>query len=196
MYEDFARIYDERIHEDFDYRAMADFIRRVIQELGIRVRTALDMGCGTGNASLALDGVADELILVDPSAEMLSLAQAKFNGRRQPKLIQAPAATFRMKERFDLIYAVLDVPNYLAEDELSGFLESSAINLKDGGALIFDLSTPKKLTAMAQAGPFIFDAEDYFHVWENELKEGHLELTINAFIRSGQNKKSSLAKSL
>ncbi len=190
MYEDFARIYDERIHEDFDYSAMADFVRRVIGELDIPVRTALDMGCGTGNASLALADVADELILCDPSAEMLTLAQAKFAGARQPMFIQAPAATFRMPGRFDLIYAVLDVPNYLAPDELEGFLDSSSVNLTAGGALIFDLTTPEKLTDMARSGPFIYDDEDYFHVWENELVGDRLDLTINAFVRSSDHRGS------
>lgn len=196
MYQEFSAIYEEKIKEDFNYEEMACFMLRQLKEAGITRHRALDMGCGTGNASMGLIRYFDEMVLCDPSSEMLNLADVKFPNPYRPMLLQANAAEFEMAGRFDFIFSVLDIPNYLDESEFAHYLENSWKNLKTKGLMIFDLSSVLKLREMADSGTFVYDDEDYFHVWENQLMDETLEMTINVFTRTPSNKGSSKADGL
>lgn len=55
--------------------------------------------------------------------------------------------------------------------------------------MIFDLSSGLKLKESAQVGTFVYDDEDYFHVWDNNLIDGRLEITINAFLKQQEHSK-------
>lgn len=191
MYENFSRIYEEKIREDFSYPQMAAFIRAHAGSSRLRIRQALDLGCGTGNASLELVKDFEQLVLCDPSPDMLALAREKFRAPFLPVFLQASAASVQLPGRFDLIYSVLDVLNYLTFAEVSACLAACYLNLKPKGLVVFDISSEKKLKEMAQTGAFVYDDEDYFHVWENTLDEDHLDLTINLFVRAQHGSRGS-----
>lgn len=186
MYQEFSVIYDKKIKEDFDYQAMAGFIRQVMKDQSGSFDQLLDLGSGTGNAAFELRKDFQEMILLDPSPEMLMLARAKFRPPYLPKFLLGDAETFVMAGRFDLILSVLDVPNYLEPHGFQRYLENSWNNLKTGGLLIFDISSEVKLLNMAKDRFYIVDEEDYFHVWENHLEGDRLKLEINAFVKSGE----------
>ena len=183
MYQEFSSIYEEKIRKDFDYKKMAGFIRQHCQAAGIKPNLVLDMGCGTGNASLELVQDVRQMVLCDPSSEMLTIARNKFKAPFLPQFIQGMADEIRIPDRFDLILSVLDVPNYLEQDELKAYLRNSYGNLKTLGLLIFDVSSVFKLEEMARVGTYIYDEDHYFHVWENKLKGQQLEMEINLFIK-------------
>lgn len=186
MYEEFSVIYESKIKEDFNYKEMASFILQQLENASIKPRHVLDMGCGTGNASVELVRHFGEMVICDPSSEMLTLAREKFQNPYRPTFIQGNAAEFEMAGRFDLIFSVLDIPNYLDNEELKAYLNQSWKNLKEKGLLIFDFSSILKLKETSEIGTFVYDADDYFHVWENNLLEDRLEITINAFIKAQQ----------
>ncbi|PKK39343.1 hypothetical protein ABB02_01576 [Clostridiaceae bacterium JG1575] len=184
MYQEFAQIYEAKIKEDFDYQRMRTYLRRRMKQAKLSGGTLLDMGCGTGNASAQLLGVFERMILCDPSRDMLALARPKFKPPMVPLFLQVCASEFSMPGQFDSILSVLDVVNYLTLQELKDYFSKSYGNLKKRGLLLLDCSTPAKLRAMAQCRTYVYDDEDYFHVWENELSEGHLDLEINSFVRT------------
>lgn len=190
MYQEFSVIYESKIKEDFNYKQMADFILHELKKASIKPRYALDMGCGTGNASAELVRHFGEMVLCDPSTEMLTLAREKFENPYRPIFLQGNAVEFEMVGRFDLIFSVLDIPNYLDQEELKAYLKQSWINLKPKGLLVFDYSSGLKLKESAQVGTFVYDDEDYFHVWENNLIEDRLEITINAFLKQQEDAKN------
>ena len=47
MYQGFAAIYDA-LMKDVDYRAWADYYRKLSESCGVKVRRAADCACGTG----------------------------------------------------------------------------------------------------------------------------------------------------
>lgn len=187
MYKDFSTIYEEKIREDFDYKKMAAFVTRALDDQGIRPQAVLDMGCGTGYAALEFVRTAGSMVLCDPSPEMLALARNKFKPPALPRLIQGSADEVSLPGQFDLVLSVLDIPNYLSESQLAAYLGLSYNNLKARGLLVFDLSSVHKLEEMARIGTFIVDEADYFHVWENHLAEGppqRLDMELNVFLKA------------
>lgn len=183
MYQEFSAIYEAKIKEDFNYDEMADFMLRQLRGALIPMDDALDMGCGTGNASLSLVRHFRRMVLCDPSMDMLTLAREKFKNPYRPVFLHGHAAEFEMTGRFDLIFSVLDIPNYLDREELSAYVQHSWNNLKARGLMIFDLSSVLKLEEAARAGVYVYDDEDYFHVWENHKADQTLEMTLNVFTK-------------
>ena len=51
MYEQFAALYD-RLMDDFNYPAWADYYLTLLKRHGVTVKTALEAGCGTGSMSV------------------------------------------------------------------------------------------------------------------------------------------------
>lgn len=192
MYQEFSKIYEEKIKEDFDYKKMAEFMRQQLQTAGIKPDHILDMGCGTGNAGVELATLARQMVLCDPSSDMLTLARNKFKAPYLPQFILGRADEVRLPDRFDLVLSVLDVPNYLDKAEFRAYLTNSFSNLKATGLLIFDISTVYKLEEMARIGTFIYDDENYFHVWENDLQDNKLELEINLFSKTASSTRDDL----
>lgn len=188
MYDKFSQVYEAKIKEDFSYAQMAEFIRAQVRAAGLKAASVLDLGCGTGNASVELVKDFARIVLCDPSADMLAFAREKFRPPFLPVFLQAKAQSVRLPGRFDLIYSVLDVWNYLTMDEVSQSLAACYGNLKASGLVVFDISSESKLREMGRTGIYLYDDEDYFHAWENTLKADHLELTLNLFVRAGNGK--------
>ena len=90
---------------------------RAYTSLAERVRRAIDVGCGTGMSCVALKDVAEHVVGVDPSAEML--AQASVDDRIE--YIQAPAEEMPVpNSSFDLLtvssaFHWFDKDRFLAE---------------------------------------------------------------------------------
>jgi SAM-dependent methyltransferase len=79
----------------------AEFARRILGGLGgRRIRSALDLGCGTGLSARALEGIAARVAGVDCSAPMLAEAGRRFRGPRV--LARAEALPFAAGA-FDLV---------------------------------------------------------------------------------------------
>src|SRR5262249_51990165 len=74
---DYAAAYDT-LYEDKDYLAECDLIERVFELYGVgRVRSVLDLGCGTGGHSGPLAERGYEVTGVDRSPHMLERARVR-----------------------------------------------------------------------------------------------------------------------
>lgn len=192
MYGDFSKIYEERISEDFDHRKCADFLKKTVMENGIGFKSVLDSGCGSGKFTVFLMDLFREVTAIDPSEEMLMLAGEKFKGLRRPTFIIGKSQNFKSSRKYDVITAVLDVPNYFKDrEDIKKFLKNSWNNLNDNSLLIFDISSPHKLETVMGNNIFTVDEDDYFHVWENRIidknGEKYTSVTINSFIKDDGN---------
>ena len=69
-----AGVYD-RLNAEIDYEAWADFIEQCFDKfLSSRPEMILDLACGTGSMTLSLARRGYDMIGVDGSADMLSVA--------------------------------------------------------------------------------------------------------------------------
>ncbi len=185
MYTDFTSIYEEKIKEDIDYLKYADFIDKTTAKYGIQKNNLLDIGAGTGLASYNLRKSFKKMTLAEPSEEMLMLARERFQPPYVPEFINTGAETLIKKDFFDIAIAAYDVFNYLDEDTTTEVLNTVFKELKPGGLFIFDFSTRYKLETAFGDGTFVYDDNDYFHVWENHADEEGINITINAFKKAG-----------
>lgn len=100
----------------------------------------LDIGCGTGNYTVALNRKGVDFIGLDPSREMLKIAQTKNNNVSWHKG-KAEKIPFEDKA-FDGAIATLTLHHW--SDLSHGFNELRRV-LKPGGNLVVFTSTPKQM---------------------------------------------------
>lgn len=75
-YDVFSSVYDI-LTDNVDYQQMTDRICSLLSQNGINGGLLLDLGCGTGTLSFMLEEKGYEIIGVDPSEDMLSIANEK-----------------------------------------------------------------------------------------------------------------------
>ncbi|HEY8350053.1 MAG TPA: methyltransferase domain-containing protein, partial [Clostridia bacterium] len=76
IYGDFAYYYD-RLMRDVDYSMWADYVTDIFKRHGCDPNLVADLGCGTGSFCLEMARRGFDMIGIDMSAEMLSIAKQK-----------------------------------------------------------------------------------------------------------------------
>ncbi|HKM33103.1 MAG TPA: class I SAM-dependent methyltransferase, partial [Oscillospiraceae bacterium] len=75
-YKSFAHFYD-RLTGNIDYKQRAEYFDKLITINGGKKEILLDLACGTGSLTEQLSKLGYDVIGVDASAEMLSIAASK-----------------------------------------------------------------------------------------------------------------------
>jgi len=134
--EEFSRIYSEygwNIYAEL----FAGRLLRWMRAHGVRVRTAVDLGCGTGILCRALAGEGIRVTGVDLSPAMIG--QARAAGGSVPYVV-GDMTSFRPEEPCDLVTCTGDALNHLPSfDQVRKLFSGVFGYLAPGGWLVFDL---------------------------------------------------------
>lgn len=149
-YEAFASIYDDFNHLN-DYEMWFGALLPELERHGLRKGRLLDIGCGTGRAFEPMLRRGWEILGCDLTPAMLAEARRKF-GDAVP-LEVADIRELPVFGRFELVWALNDVINYLVGDgDLERALVGMRANLGPGGLLLFDANTLSLFEASFASG--------------------------------------------
>ncbi len=147
MSEPFGSIYADcydALYQEKDYEAECDLIERLFKtyEDG-RIKSVLDLGCGTGNHALRLSMRDFEVIGVDRSESMLAQARKKA-AQSLPAVrdafYQADIRSVDLERRFDAVLMMFAVLGYQLENaDIMGVFRAARRHLNPGGLLLFDV---------------------------------------------------------
>lgn len=170
-YEALARSYD-RLTNDVDYRSTVAFYREILKREGVKPRTAVDLACGTGSVALLLAQTGMEVIGVDLSEEMLTVAAGKAQELENPPVfVRQPLQELRLPRAVDLAVCALDSLDYITDPaDCAQAIRRVYKALNPGGVFIFDVNTPEKLRAM-DGQVFLDEDDDVYCVWRGEFDE-------------------------
>jgi SAM-dependent methyltransferase len=187
-YKEFAKIYDELINEDINYKEICNRIIDICNEENIEFNDYLDVACGTGNVTEHLTKKFKESFAVDLSEDMLSEAFDKFNKEKiNCKLICQDMCELNLNREFDLITCVLDSSNYLTEDDdFIRYLTKVKEHLKDNGLFIFDVNSYYKLSQILGNNIYTYNEEDVFYAWENQFEDNIVSMYLTFFLKNGK----------
>ena len=166
-YEALAVSYD-RLTNDVDYEATVAFYYEILKQEGLKPRTAVDLACGTGSVTAILARRGLQVIGVDMSEEMLTVASQKtgdawFNSQKLQEL--------RLPKAVDLAVCALDSLDYITNPaDCREAIRRTYKYLNPGGIFIFDVNTPEKLRAM-DGQVFLDEDDDVYCVWRGEFDE-------------------------
>ena len=128
-----------------DYASYAAFFMEAARRFAdVALREALDLGCGAGGLSAVLAGAGLDMVGLDVSPEMLSVARAKPENRDVLLLCQ----DMREMELYGTVQGAVsayDCLNYLGSlSELSDVLALLHNYIEPGGVFVFDVNTPAR----------------------------------------------------
>ncbi|MBE7035480.1 MAG: class I SAM-dependent methyltransferase [Ruminococcaceae bacterium] len=167
-YQDFAGLYDA-LTFDVDYPKIADFICSRLQAKGITDGLVLDLACGTGTLTVALQNRGYDMTGVDASEEMLAVARGK-EGAEGILFLHQPMEAFELYGTVDAIVCVLDSLNYLTDpDDLVKTFKLCANYLNPDGVLLFDVNSEYKVKHILGNQTYSYETDSIYYIWENEF---------------------------
>ena len=178
-YGNFAYFYDN-LTDNVDYEKRCAYIRDLLAENGIGEGILLDLACGTGTVSLLMSDMGYDVIGVDASEDMLSVAQEK-------KMESGADVIFlcQRMEELDLFGTInacvstLDSINHVTDEEtVKEIFRRVSLFMEDKGLFIFDVNTPYKHREILGDNTFVYDTDEVYCVWQNSTDD-NLVTTVN-----------------
>ncbi len=166
----FSNVYDT-LTENVNYAARADYIADLLTEHGITGGILLDLACGTGTLSIEMAKKGFEVIGVDASADMLSVAMN--NAYASGKNVLFLCQQMQQLDLYGTINAAictLDSINHLTDPEdVQLTFDKVSLFTEQGGIFIFDINTVYKHREILADNTFVYDLDEVYCVWQNTL---------------------------
>ena len=192
-YTGLAALYDIFM-DNIPYEEWAVYLRSLLGEYNINEGIVLDLGCGTGNMTELLAAAGFDMIGIDISDEMLGIAMEKALDRGLSILyLLQDMREFELYGTVAAVVSICDSLNYITEfDELVEVFSLVNNYLDPDGIFIFDITTEKKYTAIADA-VIAENREEGSFIWENSYfsdeKINQYDMTIFERLENGLYKK-------
>lgn len=185
---DLAKIYDKLI--DINYDDWIKFVEEYFKDRRIEIRgkSALELGCGTGNMTMRLKEKGMEVTATDISNEMLSLAQEKaLDKRYKINFLNQDMADFELNRKFGFVFSFCDGYNYVTGlSDVENSFNRVFNHLDDSGIFMFDISTRHKLMDVIGNNTYTMNEEDLCYIWDNYYDDNILEMYITFFVKEGE----------
>jgi SAM-dependent methyltransferase len=180
IYNAYAPIYDAIGQGRFGER-MAEWALRWLSASGTPPASVLDLACGTGAAALSFAAAGCEVVGVDQSSPMLSIARGRgrdagysitfvegdireLNAKCKMQNVEsAPehSAFCILHSAFDLVTCFSDSLNYLIDDgDLDDVFAGVAAALRSGGHMLFDINTEVEYMTWDERDVVVYDGRD------------------------------------
>ena len=171
IYRLLAKYYDAW-NADVDYAAWADGMEEVFRRaFSGRVDSVLDLGCGSGRMTVELARRGYDMIGVDGSPEMLSVARdaAERAGLSERCLwLLQDLSSFELYGTVEAVVCCLDTVNHLTSyADLRAMLSLVRNYLVPGGLFLFDINSREKFETAYADRVYTLEDEDAFCIWQN-----------------------------
>jgi SAM-dependent methyltransferase len=139
----YAGAYDS-LYGDKDYAGECDVIERLFRRYASHpVSTVLDLGSGTGNHAYPMANRGYEVVGVERSLSMLSVARSKLanaGAKQTPLFEQADVRTVDLGRQFDAAIMMFAVLGYQFENsDVLAALKTARRHLRAGSLFLFDV---------------------------------------------------------
>ena len=173
-YEALAASYDG-LTRDIPYEKYLRFFKTLLRRHGVTATTVLDLACGTGSLSVLLAKHGYEVLGVDRSEEMLTVAAEKAMEleENQPFFVAQPMQRLRIHEPVDACVCALDSINYVTKpQDVQKAFRCVYKSLRPGGLFVVDINTLYKLENL-DGQVFLDETEDSYCVWRAVYDKRH-----------------------
>ncbi len=172
----------DRVNKD-EYAPYADFLQEVCARYSkIKVSQVLDLGCGTGGITRIMADRGFDMIGLDISPDMLSLAPM----HEKILYICRDMCDFELYGSVQLAYSSYDCVNYLQSCyDLDAMLANTALYLEKGGLLVFDVNTMYRADNVYDGRAYCYEDGDDMLVWRAAKKNSSVYFYLTSFTCDG-----------
>lgn len=192
-YTEIASIYD--IYMDhIPYDEWTDFIVDLLKKNNISDGLLLELGCGTGIMTRKLANKGYEMIGVDTSQEMLSIAiQQDENDNKSTLYLCQDMRSFELYGTVSAVVSFCDTMNYmLTEEDMLAVFKLVNNYLDPKGLFVFDLDTLYAYEHVLGDNTTVENREEGTFIWVNTYYEEEMinEVNLTVFIPENQQKEN------
>lgn len=141
VFKKYADFYD-LLYEDKNYEQECNFIKHIFETYSEKkVKSILDLGCGTGSHALLFADMGYAVTGVDLSENMLEMAREKVADQKESTaFVQQDIRHLKLPQKFDAAVAMFAVMGYQTTNhDLEDTLTSVHRHLNQGGLFVFDV---------------------------------------------------------
>lgn len=169
----------EYLNDDCDYEQWSQYLIKTLSAYPLD--TGLDVGCGGGYFTRALQRHGYQMTGMDVSAEMLDKAQrTAFSEGVRSEYILGDVSKGKIARKYSFVTAINDCFNYVEKGRLKTALKNVYGALKKGGIFLFDVSSEKKFREKFMDAVNVDDRDDvtYFSFARLDGEIATLDVTL------------------
>lgn len=183
----FSSVYDI-LTENVEYERIADRICSLLHENGVDGGLLLDLGCGTGTLSFLLEKKGFDVIGVDASEDMLSVAnEKKYDEDSSALFLCQKAEELNLYGTIQCAVSSLDTLNHIDSiKKVEKAISLVSLFMDMNGIFIFDMNTPYKHRNVLGNNTFVYDMDEVYCVWQNsyDKKAERTDIDLDFFIKN------------
>lgn len=166
-------LYYDTLTGNIDYNSHADYYESIITEYSAEKGILLDLACGTGSLCEVMARKGFDVIGVDLSQEMLSIAlDKKFDSGLPIQYLCQDMCELDMYGTIDVTICALDSINHLPNIKtVKRAIERVSLFSNPDGLFIFDVNTIFKHKNILGNNTFIYDTDEVYCIWQNTFYE-------------------------
>lgn len=188
-YTSFAQVYD-MFMDNIPYDEWCKYLVEILKKYGIEDGLVLELGCGTGSVTRRLEKSKYNMIGIDSSEDMLSIAREQ--GPDSILYLLQDMTEFELYGTVNAVVSICDSINYiLEEDDLLKVFKLVNNYLEKDGIFVFDLNTIYKYSEIMGDNVIAENREEGSFIWENTYYEDEQinEYNLTLFIKDEEDNK-------
>ncbi len=187
-YTGFAYVYDEYM-DNIPYEEWEEYLCELLKENNIGTdSTIADLGCGTGTVTRMLDKEGYDILGIDLSEDMLSIASERTYEEEQQIIYSCQdMRNFELPYKVDAFVSIGDSMNYITTtDDLCDVFRCVNKGLEADGVFIFDLKTIHFFRDILADNTYAENREDSAFIWDNYYDEesANNEYELAVFVKN------------
>ena len=186
-YDIFSSVYDI-LTENVEYERISHKICSLLHKNGVDRGLLLDLGCGTGTLSFLLEQKGFDIIGVDASEDMLSVAnEKKYEDDSSALFLCQKAEELDLFGTIQCAVSTLDTFNHIDNiEKIEKAISLVSLFMDMNGIFIFDMNTPYKHKEILGNNTFVYDMDEVYCVWQNSYDENaeRTDIDLDFFIKN------------
>lgn len=188
-YSYFADYYDI-LTDNIPYDKRGEYFNAILKQNGVSSGILVDLACGTGSLSEVFSSYGYDVIGIDNSDEMLSVAlEKKIDSQSDILYLCQNMQEIDLFGTVDAVVCALDSLNHiLNEEDIKIIFKKVSMFLNPNGVFVFDVNSVYKHQKVLSGETFVYDYEDVYCVWQNsECCDNVVDISLDIFGRSEDN---------